>query len=411
MSTKSLRIIKKPRTTILPDIPINFPSFKNLHLELLEIKAKIKQGLPLIARTKPKLNSINTSKNSVNDVELINENIEPEETEKKPKSKGKSDDDIIPKKSKQKESIVIPTSIKSKSKKHNKSSKKNKKSSKKRKKDVLVMELGESDEEEEAEDEEEAEAEDEDEDEAEDEDEDEEEAEDEEVDEGEAEEVEEEEEGEGIDIYAGLSPEERIIKEKEEYIWRFRILKKQYGRNPSIPIPEWNEHSDLNNMKSSYDRTIRELYLDDAVESYRTYLMGGWIVMEYLCTQVLSIDLTGFTVQQMRMMYKYDKMLIELGEKSYTRWGMDFPVEIRLIGFILFQACIFYLGKIIADKMGDSVAELFKGFTGQPPNQTPARNNGAPADNGNAGAEGEAKMRGPRLKAEDIRKRKQEEGS
>lgn len=405
--SKLLRIIKKPRTTTLPDIPINFPSFKNLHLELLEVKSKLKQGLPLIARSKPKLNSIisNNSKN-VNEVELINENVEPEETEEtektpksKSKSKSKQDDTPSTTTSTKKESIMIPTSIKSK--KNKKSSKKSKKS-KKNKKDVLVMELGESDEDEEDEEGEEEEDEEEVEDEGEEE----------EEEEGEGEEEDEEveeEEGEGIDIYAGLSPEERMIKEKEEYMWRFRILKKQYGRNPSIPIPEWNEHSDLNMMKSSYDRTIRELYLDDAVESYRTYLMGGWIVMEYLCTQVLSIDLTGFTVQQMRMMYKYDKMLIELGEKSYTRWGMDFPVEIRLVGFILFQACIFYLGKIIADKMGDSVAELFKGFTGQPPAPTQNRNNGVPADNGNANSEGETKMRGPRLKAEDIRKRKQED--
>ena len=120
-------------------------------------------------------------------------------------------------------------------------------------------------------------------------------------------------------------------------------------------------------MKTSYERTIRELYLDDAVETYRTYLLGGWIVMEYVCVQLIGVDIRGFTLQQIKMMYKYDRMLIELGEKSYTRWGMNLPVEVRLIGMILFQAAIFYLGKIIADNYGDSVAELFKGFTGQPP--------------------------------------------
>ena len=219
---------------------------------------------------------------------------------------------------------------------------------------------------------------------------------------------EEVEEDEEYDIYAGLTPEEREIKEKEEYIWRFRILKKQYGRNATIPIPEWNEHSDLHMMKTSYERTIRELYLDDAVETYRTYLLGGWIVMEYVCTQWVGIDLRGFTMQQTRMMYKYDRMLIELGEKSYTRWGMNLPVEVRLLGMILFQAGIFYLGKIITDKFGGSMAELFKGFTGQPPDATPqsASANTPPADGEEVNdAAPKKKMRGPNIKASDIRNR------
>ncbi len=204
-----------------------------------------------------------------------------------------------------------------------------------------------------------------------------------------------EKEDDGDDPYAGLSPEEREVKEREEYIWRFRILKKQY-KNPSVPIPDFNEHSDLPMMKTTYDRTIKELYLDESVESYRTYLVGGFIVLEFVCTQWIGIDLSGFTMQQTKMMYKYDRLLIELGEKSYSRWGMDLPVEVRLIGLILLQAGIFYLGKIISDKFGNSISELFKGITGQPPNRTEEHtsNNELPK---------KRKMRGPRIKPEDIR--------
>ncbi len=208
-----------------------------------------------------------------------------------------------------------------------------------------------------------------------------------------AEEIVEEEE----DEYAGLSPEEREAKEREEYIWRFRILKKQY-KNPQISIPEYNEHSDLPEMKRTYDRTIKELYLDDAVETYRTYLMGGFIVMEFACVQFLGLDFSGFTLQQTKMMYKYDRMLIELGEKSYNRWGMNIPVEFRMIGFIVIQACIFYLGKIISVKFGNSIGDLFKGITNQPPVRS---------SNSSEHEEEKPKksktMRGPRIRPEDIR--------
>ncbi len=222
-------------------------------------------------------------------------------------------------------------------------------------------------------------------------------------------------EEEEYDPYAGLSPEEREAREKEEYIWRFRILKKQYGRTPNVHIEDYNEHSDLPTMKRTYERTIRELYLDDAVETYRAYLVGGWMFLEYACTQWMEIDLEGFTLQQGRMMYKYDRMLIELGEKSYTKWGMNLPVEVRLIGLILFQAAMFFLGKVLGDKYGDGFAEMFRGFTGQPPPPAKKGSKAASATKDARVVEIEddeveqpipaKKMKGPSIKADDIRKK------
>ena len=196
------------------------------------------------------------------------------------------------------------------------------------------------------------------------------------------------------DIYAGLSPEEREIKEREEYIWRFRILKKQYK---SRDIPSFNEHDDLPLMKTTYERTVREIHLENNVDTYRTYLVGGFMVTEFVCTQWMNVDLSGFTSQQMLIMDKYDRLLIELGERSYNRWGADFPVEIRLIGFILLQAGLFYIGKIIADKAGGSVAELFRGITGQP-------SSAAVKEVQEETPPPKKKMRGPSVKAEDIKK-------
>ena len=108
----------------------------------------------------------------------------------------------------------------------------------------------------------------------------------------------------------------------------------------------------------------------------------------------------GFTIQQTRMMYKYDRLLIELGEKSYNKWGVNMPVEARLMGLIILQAGMFYLGKIVSAKFGNSVAELFKGITGQPPE----RSNIGDASNSRAEAPPrKRKMRGPKIKPDDIR--------
>ena len=376
MSNIIKKYIKKSRDTPLQDIPINFPKLENLHLELIEVKDKLKLNLPPIPRSKPKLNPLIV----VSPTHNINNTIKNIEKFELPKSSPENKDnetiDIEIKNPKNHRAVHKKQHIQ-----------KDKSSSERDPEDISIMKelgTGESTE----------------------------------IDADEAESAAVEEssgkndedanglEDEEYDIYAGLTPEERAAKEHEEYEWRFRILKKQYGRTASIPIPEFNEHSDLNTMKKTYERTIRELYLDEAVDNYRTYLIAGWVCMEYVCVQWLQVDLRGFTNKQIRMMYRYDRYLIELGEKSYSRWGMNLPVEIRLLGFILLQAGIFYLGKILKDKYGQGVSDVIDGLTGQPPDGSPAEVD----DDIHSEAEESEKrvMRGPKLSAEDIRKRSQQ---
>lgn len=414
-TVRSLKVNKVPRPDPLKDVPISFPPLQNLHLELLEVKDKLKPGLPLIPKGVPPKQPLTT----VTQPKPIHQPTQPKPvhqppapqiaTAPSPKTSAEPKDAVPePKKKSEKKSkvadataaavaaAVAATTVGKKKKTvetfKQEEAKKIPAVEDEGEKEML-LELGDSDDEDD----------DDDDDEegllvSEDEDEDEESTpQGVEAVEGDAAPV--AQEPEEFDIYAGLSPEEREIKEREEYIWRFRLLKKSYGKNASIPIPEYNEHSDLAMMKTSYERTIRELYLDDAIETYRTYLIGGWVVMEYLCTEWLQINLSGFTIQQIKMMHKYERMLIELGEKSYTRWGMNLPVEARLVGMILFQAAIFYLGKIISEKYGTNIADIFKGFTGQPPSAEPATVEEV------VDTPPEKKMRGPSMKAADIRKK------
>lgn len=238
------------------------------------------------------------------------------------------------------------------------------------------------------------------------------------------------EEKEEEDPYAGLTPEEREIKEREEYTWRFRILRKQYKKN--INLPTFTEFTPLETIKLQYKQIIREMALDDNVDTYRTYLFGSWLAIEFVCTQWVGVDLSGFTKYQALMLHKYDKLLIELGEKSRGAWGANLPVEVRLIGLVLFQAGVFYLIKVVAGKFGCSIADLFSIFMGQPPSSPDA-----PPNSGEAGAGGgfgamlgdlmssftgegtptaplspkdstfsPTKMRGPSISAKDIRSRR-----
>ena len=234
------------------------------------------------------------------------------------------------------------------------------------------------------------------------------------------------EEKEEEDPYAGLTPEEREIKEREEYTWRFRILRKQYKKN--INLPTFTEFTPLETIKLQYKQIIREMALDDNVDTYRTYLFGSWLAIEFVCTQWVGVDLSGFTKYQALMLHKYDKLLIELGEKSRGAWGANLPVEVRLIGLVLFQAGVFYLIKVVAGKFGCSVADLFSIFMGQPPSSPDASPNSGGGGFGSMlgdlmssfTGEGNStaplspkestspptKMRGPSISAKDIRSRR-----
>ena len=354
---REITVIKKPRNDPIEDKPINFPPLEGLHLELMENKKKLKKNLPPIpipkkkptppppAKEAPKPDDT-PSQETIKEKSSKSASQEPKKKKKKSAPPAGEDGDLVAELGDEAELVIEELADEPTGEE--------------------VEDLA-GDEGEEAAD---ATA----------------------GDKGDA--VPEEE-----DPYAGLSAEEREAREKEEYIWRFRILKKQY---PKRNIQEYNEHDDLHMMKTSYERTVKELYLEDSVDSYRTYLIGGFMLMEWAATQYMGIDLTGFTKQQMLMMSKYERLLIELGERSYNRWGLNLPVEIRLIGFILLQAGLFYLGKIIAERGGGTIFELFKAFTGQPSSMMPGSGaENAPAEGGTAPTK--KKMKGPSIGIDDLK--------
>lgn len=368
---RGLKVIKKPRTTPLPDVPINFPPLKELRLELVEFSKKLKPGLPLIPFKPP----------------VMKPKPPPEKFEKEKKDKPKEE-----KPSKKEEKSSKKDEKAPKTKEEKPSVKKDVKASPKptpKKVDAELKDLEDEDDEEDL-DEEDLDEEDlKDLKEEEDLDE-----EDEKDSETKEEEVKEE------DPDAHLTPEEKEAKEREEYLWRFRILKKQYK---NLNIEDYNEHTPLQMMKTTYNRTVREIYMDESVESYRYYLMFSFVAIEYICTQYVGLDMSGFTRHQGQFLPKYDRLLIELGEKSRDSWSSNLPVELRLCGMVLMHAVMFYLAKIITDKFGDTVADLFKGLMGMPPSQEKEKAPSAPAE------EPKRKMRGPSINAEDIKKMNQKD--
>lgn len=174
---------------------------------------------------------------------------------------------------------------------------------------------------------------------------------------------------------------------KRELMFKFDLLKKSY---PTANIPEFTIHSDYRMMQKTYENTVRRLSLDSSVENYKTYLIGLCMGCEYIFGHFLNFDMQGFTQQQIINMSSYEKLLIELGEKSYVPTGSKWPVELRLLFLIIINAAFFIVSKMIMKKSGANLLGMINGM------------NGSRVPNGDVPTVKKRRMKGPNINLDDI---------
>ena len=177
-------------------------------------------------------------------------------------------------------------------------------------------------------------------------------------------------------------PENQDEDSKRELLFKFDLLRKSY---PASTIPDYTIHTDLSTMEKSYSDCVRRLSLDSSVDSYKTYLVYGFMGCEFIFGNFLGFDMQGFTQQQIISMNSYEKMLIELGEKSYVPSGSKWPVELRLLFMIIMNAAFFVISKMMMKKTGANLMGMINGMN---------TNTNTPAQ--------KRKMRGPNVDLSDL---------
>ena len=173
---------------------------------------------------------------------------------------------------------------------------------------------------------------------------------------------------------------------KREILFKFDLLRKSY---PISNIPDYSIHTDLRTMEKSYSDCVRRLSLDSSVESYKTYLVYGFMGCEFILGNFLGFDMQGFTQQQIISMHSYEKLLIELGEKSYVPTGSSWPVELRLLFMIIMNAAFFVISKMMMKKTGANLMGMINTMN-------------RPAATASSTSSRKRKMRGPTVDLGDI---------
>jgi hypothetical protein len=186
------------------------------------------------------------------------------------------------------------------------------------------------------------------------------------------------------DVNNVTSSEKQDEDSKRELLFKFEILRKSY---PRATIPVYSVHTEYQTMLNAYEDCVRRLSLDSSVDSYRQYLIYAFMVIEYILGKFFKLEMNGFTQHQIVSMSSYEKLLIELGEKSYVPDGSAYSVEVRLAGIIILNTAVFIGGKMLLAKTGFNAMDMMKGFTGAAPttDDSPKR-----------------KMKGPDLNVEDL---------
>ena len=170
---------------------------------------------------------------------------------------------------------------------------------------------------------------------------------------------------------------------KRELLFKFELLKKSYKTSD---VPAFSIHSDLPSMERTYEATLKGLSLDASVTDYKKYLVMAFMGIEFALGQFLHFDMEGFTQQQILSMNSYERLLLEMGEKSYVPGGSKFPVEVRLLFLVLMNSAFFIFGKMISRKTGFNPTNMLSKM----------------ASGSTASTKRKRPMRGPNINLDDI---------
>lgn len=156
--------------------------------------------------------------------------------------------------------------------------------------------------------------------------------------------------------YEGMSKKEQAIA-REDFRVKFRILKRSF---PNFTIPEPEGDEDLDTIHMRYDKYVHFIHVNSNADQYKVYLIILFMAIELFCCRVLHLGMGGFTLNQLSAMSRYERLLVELGERNYSVGTSAWPVEIRILVIALVNGIIFFMIKSFSQYLGPEIGNVIQ---------------------------------------------------
>jgi len=165
--------------------------------------------------------------------------------------------------------------------------------------------------------------------------------------------------GEMFHSLDGLTKEQEMYL-RQEFKVKFGILRANYPQWNVIDPPDTLTVKQLNEL---YERYIRQIMVSKETGQYKVYMVIFLMVIEVIGVKFLKLNMSGYTMSQLKIMNRYDALFIELGEKWLVSGASNWPVEARIVMMMLFNAVIFLVVRYLCSWMGiEGLAETLQGW-------------------------------------------------
>ena len=144
---------------------------------------------------------------------------------------------------------------------------------------------------------------------------------------------------------------------RADFKTKLSILREIY---PALEIPKFDDSVPLEVIHHHYERYHHQLLVDNVATDYQIYLFILFAGIELFCVLLLQLDMGGYTINQLTMMNRYNRLLVELGEKSSVGMGSSWSPEVRIGVLAIVNAIVFLVIRLIADYFGPIIGPLLQ---------------------------------------------------
>jgi hypothetical protein len=156
-----------------------------------------------------------------------------------------------------------------------------------------------------------------------------------------------------IPNYDAMPPADQT-RYRNRFRSQFFLLRDTWGNT----IPEFDDSMSLGELHELYEMYIKNIHIKNSTGKYKVYIVLMCLLIEWVCIK-MGLDIGGYTMAQFKSMNKYERYLIELGEKNYNATYYNdekWPVEMNILYIALSQALLFIFIKKLAEYIGEEFA-------------------------------------------------------